>query len=117
MARKTLGKTLQEARAATGMSLRQVEARTQIHNAHLSQIENDQITKPDMAMLWELASLYDIDYTALLALAGYSSGAPTSGRQRQRMTVALRAMGELTPKEQEDALSYMAQLKKRRSLD
>lgn len=115
MAPTTLGKTLAEARDKAGLSLRQVEAATGIHNAHLSQIEKAVITKPDMAMLWELSSLYGIDYPRLLRLAGYTSGEPMSGRQRQRMTVALRAMGELSPKDQDDVLQYMADLKRRRS--
>jgi transcriptional regulator with XRE-family HTH domain len=115
MAPKTLGETLADARQKAGMSLRQVEAVTGIHNAHLSQIEKGGITKPDMAMLWELASLYGIDYSRLLRLAGYTSGAPSSGRERQRITVALRAMGDLSPKDQDDVLQYMADLKRRRS--
>jgi hypothetical protein len=33
------------------------------------------------------------------------------------MTVALRALGELSPREQEAALAYMAELKGRRERD
>ena len=113
---ETLGSILKAARNASGLSLRAVEGLTGIKNAHLSQIESGTITRPDMAMLWELAAIYDLEYAALLALAGYSDGGQeTSGRQRQRLTVAMRAMGELTPKEQGDVLSYMAALKRKKS--
>jgi transcriptional regulator with XRE-family HTH domain len=110
----TLGSTLAAARARTGLSLRAVERRTGIRSGHLSQIETDQIAKPEMAMLWDLATLYGIDFEALLGLSGQSRGGETSSRARQRMTVAMRAMRELSPAEQTDALRYMAQLKARR---
>ena len=110
----SLGGVLRRARAAAGLSLRDVERRTGIRNAHLSQIETDTIAKPEMAILWELAALYGLDFTRLLSLAGYATGRETSGRQRQRTTVALRALGELSPREQADALRYMAELRSRR---
>jgi HTH-type transcriptional regulator, competence development regulator len=109
-----LGAVLRAARTARGLSLRDVERRTGIGNAHLSQIETDTIAKPEMAILWDLASLYDIDFARLLELAGHARGA-TSGSRRRRMTVALRALGELSPGEQDEALRYMAELKARRS--
>jgi len=111
---ETLGSLLKRARAERDMSLREVERRTEVRSGHLSQIETDTIAKPEMAILWELAALYGLDFTRLLALAGYSAGRETSGRQRQRMTVALRALNELSPRDQADALSYMAELRGRR---
>jgi len=110
---ETLGAVLRAARAAGGLSLRDVERRTGIRNAHLSQIETDTIAKPEMAILWELASLYGIDFARLLALAGHAGSASSAGRRR-RMTVALRALGELEPGDQEEALRFMAELKARR---
>lgn len=112
---KSLGDVLKETRDKQGLSLRDVERQTGIQNAHLSQIENGTITKPEMAMLWELASLYGLDYADLLRRAGHVQGNETSGRQRQRMTVAMRAMSDLPPKDQAAVLKYMAELKNRRS--
>jgi hypothetical protein len=37
-----------------------------------------------------------------------------SGRQRERMTAAMRAMGELDAKDQEEVLRYMAKLRSKR---
>src|SRR5215208_5153084 len=107
---ETLGTVLKRARTKLGLSLRGVEKRTGVRSGHLSQIETDTIGKPEMAILWELASVYGLEFSRLLQLAGYAS---QSG-QRQRMTVALRALGELSPGEQEAALGYMAELKGRR---
>ena len=108
-----LGDTLKAARAAAGLSLRDVERRTGIRSGHLSQIETNVIARPEMAILWELAAVYGLDFGRLLALAGYGGG-EHSGRQRQRMTVALRAMSELSAAEQSEALRFMAELKARR---
>ncbi len=110
----TLAATLAAARARHGLSLRAVEQRTGIRSGHLSQLETGRIAKPEMAMLWDLATVYGLDFGELLALAGHAGGADTSERQRHRMTVALRAMRELSPAEQADALQFMADLKARR---
>ena len=110
---ETLGSCLRAARDRSGLSLRAVERATGLGNAHLSQIETDTIGKPEMAILWDLAALYGVEFTRLLELAGYVDR--PSGRQRQRMTVALRAMSELSPADQAEALRYMAELKARRA--
>ena len=111
--RPTLGATLKAARTAAGLSLRDVERRTGVRSGHLSQIETDTIARPELAILWELAATYGIDFSDLLALAGHG-GEPPSARQRRRMTVALRAMSELSPADQAEALRFMAELKARR---
>src|SRR5215217_2282530 len=114
-AHETLGSVLRAARAARGLSLRDVERRTGIRNAHLSQIETDRIGKPEMAILWELASLYELDFGRLLALAGHTAGQETSGSRRRRMTVALRALSQLSDSDQDETLRFMAELKARES--
>ena len=110
----TLGRTLAAARARSGLSLRAVERRTGIRSGHLSQIETDRIAKPEMAMLWDLATLYDLDFAVLLELSGHASAPETSDQARRRMTVALRAMRDLSPAEQTEALRFMAELRVRR---
>jgi transcriptional regulator with XRE-family HTH domain len=110
----SLAQILREARQRRGMSLRDVERDTGIRNAHLSQLETGTIGKPEMALLWELAVLYGLDFDELLRLAGHA-GAASGGRGR--MTVALRALGELSPEDQAEALRYMAELKRRRAAE
>jgi transcriptional regulator with XRE-family HTH domain len=110
----TLGGTLKAARAAAGLSLRDVEKRTGVRSGHLSQIETNTIARPEMAILWELAATYGVDFGRLLALAGYGGQEDVSNRQCQCMTVALRAMSELTPADQAEVLRFMAELKARR---
>jgi transcriptional regulator with XRE-family HTH domain len=112
---QTLGSTLKKARVARELTLRDVEGRTGIKSGHLSQIETGTIAQPEMAMLWELAGLYELDFAELLRAAGLAGAGETSGRKRQRMTVALRALDELTPGEQAEALAYMAEISRRRA--
>jgi HTH-type transcriptional regulator, competence development regulator len=109
-----LALVLSEARRARGLSLRDVEREIGVKSGHLSQIETGTIAKPEMALLWELSALYDVGFERLLTLAGHTGAAETHGRRRNRMTVALRALTELTPPEQAEALRYMAELKARR---
>jgi transcriptional regulator with XRE-family HTH domain len=112
--KKKLGNVLKEARGGRDMSLRDVERETDISNAHLSQVESGRIEKPDMALLYTLATLYRLDYRELLVLAGYGVAQGGSGRERQRMSVAMRAMGELSAKEQNEVLGFMSEVRRRR---
>jgi transcriptional regulator with XRE-family HTH domain len=109
----SLAQMLADARHALGLSLREVERRTGIRNAHLSQIETGTIARPEMALLWELSVAYGLDFARLLTLAGYEA-AGEAAADRGRMTVALRALGQLTPAEQAEALQFMAELRRRR---
>jgi transcriptional regulator with XRE-family HTH domain len=111
---ETLGSALKRARRERELSLRDVERRTGIKSGHLSQIETGTIARPDMAILWDLAEVYAVDFDRLLALAGLAPGGESSGRARQRMTVALRALEGLSPEEQAATLAFMADLRARR---
>jgi transcriptional regulator with XRE-family HTH domain len=106
----TLGDTLKRARADSGLSLREVERRTGVRSGHLSQIETGRIAAPEPALLWELAAVYALDFERLLQLTGMDDASESSGR----ISAALRAMGELEPRDQAAALRYMAELKARR---
>ena len=114
MARESLGSTLKRARARHGLSLRDVERRTQIKSGHLSQIETGTIARPDMAILWDLAVLYELDFARLLRLAGLASATGTSDRARQRTTVALRALDGLSPREHAETMAFIAEIRARR---
>ena len=114
MARDTLGPTLKRARTARGLSLRAVERDTGIKSGHLSQIETGTIAKPDMAILWDLALLYGLDFARVLRLAGLAAAEGTADRARQRTTVALRALDGLSPREHAEAMAFIAELRARR---
>jgi len=103
-----LGDLLAERRKKLGLTLRQVEERTGIPNAHLSQIEKGVIEKPAAHILWELAREYDLPYPKLMRLSGLWQ--PGRSRGQKNVVAALRAMDELDTDEQNKALDFMAQL-------
>lgn len=114
---ESLGSYLKQLRKSTGLTLREVEIKTDgsIKNGYLSQVENGQIKQPSPSVLWELSELYGVDYDDLLVRAGH--------RERlsdQRVTggkvagIPLRALQELTPDEQAELRDYLEFIKHRR---
>jgi transcriptional regulator with XRE-family HTH domain len=108
-----LGELLKATREALGLSLREVERRTGIHNAHLSQIESGMIERPAPHILWTLASTYGIDYDELMRLAGHvGSEAPSSSRPAA--IAALRAYG-LSADQERKVIAFIDEIKKEKS--
>jgi transcriptional regulator with XRE-family HTH domain len=107
-----LGDLLQKERKRRGWTLREVEGKTGIHNAHLSQLEKGSITRPAPNMLFTLAAIYELPYEKLMQLSGHF----TSGRSGRRSLqgAALHALEELSPKEQRRVLDYMQELVRER---
>jgi len=110
-----LGDKLAAARNRRGWTLRDVEHRTGIHNAHLSQIEKGSIERPAPNILWTLAELYEeLNYEELLRLAGHVEAAKAAGPKGSPVGAALRAMGDLSREEQLDVVHYIERLRKER---
>lgn len=108
-----LGNILRRARNHRRLSLRQVEQRIGVPNAHLSQIERGTIRRPDVAILMELAELYELDYILIAEWAGYLG--PDAPRISGNLAgVALRLFVDLDPVAQHDALDYLEQLRNAR---
>src|SRR5882672_2203461 len=80
----TLGQYLASIRDDRGITLREVEKRTNkvVSNAYLSQIENDQIKRPNPNILNALADLYEISYEDLMERAGFVG--PTRSRSTEQ---------------------------------
>jgi len=110
MSQHTLGVRRLIKQNQRGMSLRDVERATGIDNAHLSQLETGKIRKPDLSLLWQLAGVYELKFDELIRLAGHGVGDAS-------MTVAMRALGDLTEDERRDVIAYMTRLKRRRGGD
>jgi transcriptional regulator with XRE-family HTH domain len=106
----TLGEKLKTAREEKAWTLREVERRTGIHNAHTSQIETGAIERPAPNVLWSLAQVYELDYEELLRLAGHVE---VAARATPGAVVgqALRSLGELTPEQQKKVLDYIKKVR------
>jgi HTH-type transcriptional regulator, competence development regulator len=109
-----LGNLLKRERTERKLSLRDVEEKTGIHNAHLSQIENGAIARPAANLLFTLAALYDLRYDDLMKLAGHLQPEKRSQTRRSLQGAALHALEELTPREQRQVLEYMKGLRRNR---
>jgi transcriptional regulator with XRE-family HTH domain len=104
----SLGIRLRAARERAGLTLREVEERTGISNAYLSQIESGRIKEPSPRVLHRLAELYGESYAELLELAGYP--VPEAGEGRRSRESSLHAhgrLGSVTHEEEAELLEYL----------
>jgi transcriptional regulator with XRE-family HTH domain len=69
----TIGDILRRAREAAGLSIREVERRSEgrIRNTYLSQLERHTIAQPKPQKLHELADIYGLPYEELAEAVGY----------------------------------------------
>lgn len=119
-----LGNKLQQVRKLKSLSLRDVEAKTGISNAYLSQLERGDASNPSPKKLKSLADCYDIPYADLLNLAGYLPN--DDGNQSQLIAsqsddgtntilgAALKNV-ELTEEEENSVVQYITFLKSQRN--
>ena len=108
---QSLAALLRESRDRLGLTLREVEAKTDISNAYLSQLEGAKIKQPSPLVLHKLCTLYDCSYAAAMEMAGYplptSLKSPTNGRFVARL-------GKTTPEEESALLEYLQFLRSRK---
>src|SRR5437764_3414714 len=110
----TLGPYLASIRTDRDLSLREVEKRTNkvVSNAYLSQIENDQIKRPNPNILHALAELYAVSYENLMGRAGFI--VPTRSRaspQQRHGRVATFAGHNLTDEEEAELVKFLGYLR------
>ena len=102
-----VGDIFRHARRHRGWSLRDVERRTGIPNPHLSQIERGQIRQPEAGTLWALSELYSLDFTKIAIWSGHLDH---HGPSAEILLLALRALRQLTPEVQINAIRYLERL-------
>lgn len=110
-----LSEVLKRLRETKGLSLRQVEKKTGVSNAYLSQIENGKIGEPSPHILHKLSTVYDTSYNDLMKLAGYIKEKKGEKVSKKIISdVAFKAMDELTDDEREAVLEYIEFIRKKR---
>lgn len=112
---ETLGAHLARLRAASGLSLRQVEDATdkEVSNAYLSQLENNKISRPSPNVLHALAHVYKSSYEDLMRRAGYITS-DTDNSSGRRGRAAAFAIQDLTPDEEQALIDYLGFIRKAR---
>lgn len=104
-----LSTLLAKRRQDLGLSLREVEQATGISNAHISQIETGAIERPAPNLLYELASVYHLEFKKLIRLAGLTKN--NDAARGARLNAAFRALEDLTPAQQAEAVAYLEGLR------
>jgi transcriptional regulator with XRE-family HTH domain len=114
---KEFGSYLKAAREAVGLTLREVEEKTNqvVKNGYLSQIEKGVITRPSPGILYELAEVYGISYRELLIRAGHRvPEQEVTPEQRAIADLPLRAFEGLDAEDRQALVEYAAFLRYRR---
>ena len=116
---QTLGDFLRSLRIKAKLKLREVEERSGVSNAYLSQLETGKINKPSPHIIHKLASAYDVSYERLMIMAGYIVGpdSPISGEQPvvPGSRIPTSAIRELSPEEEDAVLNYLEYLRLRKA--
>lgn len=110
-AEPVLGDILRHARNRRDLTLREVETRTGIPNAHLSQIERGQIQRPDQQILWKLSQLYELNFGLLAAWTEHRD--EISDRGAVYFAAAIRLLNKLGERDLEEATHYLEALSRR----
>jgi transcriptional regulator with XRE-family HTH domain len=112
----TLGQYLASIREDRKLSQRDVEKATDkvVSNAYLSQIENDQIKKPNPNILHALSELYAISYENLMERAGFVVPTRSRSSEQRHGRVATFADHNLTQEEEAELVQYLGYLRSRK---
>jgi len=111
-----LSTVLRRLRALRGVTLREVDAKTGISNAYLSQLEKGGATNPSPHLLRKLADFYEVPYESLLEAAGYLR--PTTASEGSGRVSALQAAlmsAKLSDEEQAKVAEFIEFLRMPRS--
>lgn len=106
-----LGEILRKRRLEAGMTLREVEKKTSISNAYLSQLENHKITQPSPAILKKLADVYDASYNRLMEVAGY----PLENESGTVYFKTSKGLEDISKDEEKELLDYLRFMRRRRT--
>lgn len=109
------GTYLKALREANGLTLREVEKRTDISNAYLSQLEKGGIKQPSPVFLHRLAPIYGVSYETLMERVGYPVPKPNVDSPILPSTSAMAAkIGHLTEEEEIELINYLKFIRNRR---
>ena len=107
-----IGLYLKSLRDTRNFSLREIERKTGVSNAVLSQIESGQVKRPSPETLLKLSGLYGIPYEDLMALAGYPAPSRNSDDLHSVQAVFLR-LGLITTEEEIELFDYLVFIRSR----
>lgn len=107
-----IGLYLKSLRDTRNFSLREIERKTGVSNAVLSQIESGQVKRPSPETLLKLSGLFGVPYEDLMAKAGYPAPSRNSDDSRSVSAVFVR-LGQITEDEEWELLDYLVFIRSR----
>jgi len=101
-------------REAKNLTLREVEKRTGISNAYLSQLETGKVKQPSPLNLHKLAQLFEVPYETLMEKVGYPIPQNIEALTTREPVAAHGRLGTLTDAEELELLDYLKFIRNRR---
>ena len=108
-----LGQYLKTARAAQGLSLRDVEEATgkAVSNAYLSQLENGKVRRPSPHVLYALSQALAVSYELLMERTGYIVSQAQRRDAAKHGKSATYSIDSLTVEEEEALREHLAYIR------
>lgn len=103
-----LGKYISRIRRSKCFSIRELEKRTGISNAYISQIETGKVKEPSCNKLFKISEALCVPYEILMEKAGYYS-------PMNQSVVVTNSIGELSDEEEEKLLDYLEFIRRKRN--
>lgn len=107
-----IGVYLRSLRYTISLSLREVQLKTSVSNAVLSQIESGQVKRPYPTTLYKLSVLYGVPYEDLMDRAGYPAPSRSADSAQSAQAVFNR-FGTITEDEERELLDYLVFIRSR----
>jgi transcriptional regulator with XRE-family HTH domain len=111
---ENLSKYLKTLRGANGLSLRDVEKKTGVSNALLSQLESGKVKQPSPITLYKIAEAYGVPYETLMQKTGYPVPQVYKNKDIPSANAVFSRFGKLTLAEEESLLEYLSFLRSRK---
>ncbi|MBX9784320.1 MAG: helix-turn-helix domain-containing protein [Chitinophagaceae bacterium] len=109
------GEYIKALRESKGFTLREVEKKTDVSNAYLSQLESGKIKQPSPITLHKLAGLYGVKYEVLMEKVGYPVPQPDNTlKSRKSENAVLHRIGIISKEEEMELLDYLKFIRSRR---
>lgn len=101
-------------RESKGMTLREVERKTEVSNAYLSQLESGKIKQPSPLTLHKLSETYEVGYETLMEKVGYPVPERLPRKQEEDKSSIAYRVGNITNDEEVELLNYLKFMRSRK---
>lgn len=111
----TYGEYFKALRKTKGLTLREVEGKTGISNAYLSQLETGKVKQPSPVNLYKLAEFYEVSYESLMEKVGYPIPKGKVETKQSKSIASYSRFGKITDDEELELLEYLKFIRNRKN--